>query len=344
MSTRPGFLGRSTAVVADNPELSGPIVVQDVSVGRSPGDGFWFRTRSTFDSGALSGKFVSDVRRLDEFVYTQDPFDGTWERTPTADDNPDPIRDAVDGVLVLDNMTVASSPGGFVLRGTYPADPAVTEVEIGLGGDDRLQYAIVAERQPRADFEPLVSAEGDDLYLSITALIDTYDVAAAPPVAPPADTATKIIPDPLGVYTVQIPVGWERLTPNEAAQTGVTDGYSGEAEAISLFVLLEFLDETGLAGLADYVAFIADVVMSDLEGLVSIEITTLQGEPAWLIRGTDPALGSDFVRLIHLSPDLTVVNVILVERVPEDGGPQGSLEAQAELVEFILNSFLALAA
>ncbi len=126
----------------------------------------------------------------------------------------------------------------------------------------------------------------------------------------------------------------------EAAQSGADFGYVGP-RGITLLVLIEDLEGTGITRIGEYADALAAFVFSEMELTLFDATTTLQGRNAWLVYGRDPARDFEFRRLVYLSQSGVGVNLTFVQGPdPDTGEPTEAWADSQELLDFMINSFL----
>ena len=227
------------------------------------------------------------------------------------------------------------------MSGSYPADPAVRQVTVEIDEASGLLLSLVSvAAEPRSTLDGLIDADGDPLYSWQRFSIASYSFDVAEVAPPPVGRITAIAPTTEAPFFVSIPADWMQIPPNQIAEPGgIVDGYEGP-ENLSLIIVLDFVDNTGLETLNDYAAFIEDVWLSDMLVETSLPTTTLQGAPAWLLEGVHPDEGWHFKRLIYMSPQGVAFNIIIYQGVDELGVPVTVWDENPGLIDFMLNSFL----
>ena len=341
MAGGPPFLGTGGGVIKETPTTpdADALVTQTVlGGGNGAGDG----CQLIFVELNLLGvrePFTVQRRSVAGVEYVQDTATGVWEIDEDAQSNP--IQDAIAGRLELSAISIEKSTNGFVLTGTYPADPLIDEVRLEIDESTmRLRSLAARGRELRSDFEGIISQNGDDLFSTQTITVASYAFEVSSIEVPPVGVATTIVPSLQASFFASIPSDWTRLSVVELEAAGFNDGYASPDDVV-MFVLIEDLGEGSTITLEEYAEFIATVALAGVEFDLYEPATTLQGADIWLLGGIEPLEGWTFKRLIYKSPQSIFINLTLVYSTPDvTTEPPVEADGLEELIEFILNSFL----
>ena len=344
MARMPEFLGTGQGFVKvdiDTPDADA--LVRQLAVGGGPAGGdFWQLTLLEINTPALSQSFFVQDRTVDGIDYDQDPITGLW--TVDQDPEPDPVDDAFAGRLSLSGMALEVSADGYVLTGAYPDDPTVQLVTIEIDGATErrslLRSISVRSRVPRSGFEGLITADGDDLYLTQRIDVTTYGLEIGDIAAPPTGIATQLVPDPEAPFMTSIPADWEQVSADELEFAGFTDGYIAPS-GLALLVLVEDLAGTRITTLGEYADAIVSVALTGFEISLFDATSTLRGGFSWIIAGVDPIDGTAFRRLVYVTAQGVGVNLTFLQGPdPETGLPTAAWEESQALIDFMVSSFM----
>jgi len=248
------------------------------------------------------------------------------------------VRDTIAGTLTIGDPRAEETPGGYLISGTYPADPTVELVTITVGQDDLLVRSIETRTlRPRSELAGLVPEGDGDVSRTNRWNFGEFGIELAPTFAPPKDTPTSITRINGGAFQIQIPVAWNEATVEEMANAGLTvDRAWGSEGQIVLMVITDDLVEAGVGSktLGEYVELLTSSALEDSVVEDTIVTVNVQGKPITIIKGTTDDSGDiSFLRLVSLPDPTAAYNVTVV-------GPKAAFESNIDAILFVLNTFL----
>ncbi len=336
MASQESFLGFGSLTITEAEDQGTVHATASLRGGQSTQDNSWIVSIMDVSTGVLEGTLQWEIREVDGVQYKQNPVSGEW----AIDDeqSPNPVRDTLNGILVLDDLTTEETADGFRITGTYPEDPNIQLVELEVSAGDFLVSTLTSvTRQPRDDFAGIVPDGESDIAAVTRWEFSDYGIELTPAVSPPESTPTLFTRFEDDMFELQIPAAWNEAASEDIAANDVPADRLWILEMeIGLLVDTVDLVEEGIeaATLEEYVDSVIEADLTDYTVEEPLFTVNRQGEPIAILAGVseDPDIPS-MVRLVSLRDDGIGVNVMIVMT-------DAVTEANRQSIPFVLNSFL----
>jgi len=326
------FLMELTGHLKDSATARTDLATAKMDGGHAGHGNTWLSGNWTASNPSRAGVIEVERREVGGVTYGRTPATGLWE-VSTSDDV-DPAEAAVVGELELGAVSAEETPATYVLRGTFPGDPTIQQVEVVVLKDSLVISQVnVTQLTPRSDLAGLVPPGGGDVFNSWQLTMREHGADVAQAIAPPESLSTNRWSSKEYPFQLQVPKAWEPAPASELENLGASAAFA--KDDLLLLIVEEDLVEAGVGEttLENYSQFIQDSLDDDMTIKGFDEATTLQGKPSVLVGAADRADFTHAQQLIYLHDGAVGFRASFV-------GPKVRLQEAKSLTDFVFNSFL----